>query len=160
MQYAVSGGSALGERLGHFFRGAGITILEGYGLTETTAAATVNRPSGNKIGTVGLPVPGNALKIADDGEVFIKGPIVFARYWGNSKGTAEALTDDGWMRTGDLGKLDDEGYLRITGRKKEIIVTAGGKNVAPAPLEDRIRAHSWSARAWSSATASRTWRRW
>ena len=141
VQYAVCGGSALGERLGHFFRGAGITILEGYGLTETTAAATVNRPSGNKIGTVGLPVPGNALKIADDGEVLIKGPIVFAGYWGNSKGTAEALTDDGWMRTGDLGELDDEGYLRITGRKKEIIVTAGGKNVAPAPLEDRIRAH-------------------
>jgi len=141
VQYAVSGGSALGERLGHFFRGVGITILEGYGLTETTAAATVNRPSGNKIGTVGLPVPGDALKIADDGEVLIKGPTVFASYWGNSEGTAEALTDDGWMRTGDLGELDDEGYLRITGRKKEIIVTAGGKNVAPAPLEDRIRAH-------------------
>ena len=141
VQYAVSGGSALGERLGHFFRGAGITILEGYGLTETTAAATVNLPSSNKIGTVGLPVPGNALKIADDGEVLIKGPIVFASYWGNSKGTAEALTDDGWMRTGDLGELDEEGYLRITGRQKEIIVTAGGKNVAPAPLEDRIRAH-------------------
>ena len=141
VQYAVSGGSALGERLGHFFRGAGITILEGYGLTETTAAATVNRPSGNKIGTVGLPVPGNALKIADDGEVLIKGPIVFASYWGNSKGSAEALTDDGWMRTGDLGELDEEGYLRINGRKKEMIVTAGGKNVAPAPVEDRIRAH-------------------
>ena len=141
VQYAVCGGSALGERLGHFFRGAGITILEGYGLTETTAAATVNRPSGNKIGTVGLPVPGNALKIADDGEVLIKGPTVFGGYWGNSKGTVEALTDDGWMRTGDVGELDDEGYLRITGRKKEIIVTAGGKNVAPAPLEDRVRAH-------------------
>ncbi len=141
VQYAVSGGSALGERLGHFFRGVGITILEGYGLTETTAAATVNRPSGNKIGTVGLPVPGDALKIAEDGEVLIKGPTVFGRYWGNSAGTAEALTDDGWMRTGDIGELDDEGYLRITGRKKEIIVTAGGKNVAPAPLEDRIRAH-------------------
>jgi len=141
VQYAVSGGSALGERLGHFFRGVGITILEGYGLTETTAAATVNRPANNKIGTVGPPVPGDALKIADDGEVLIKGPTVFTRYWGNSAGTAEALTEDGWMRTGDLGELDDEGYLRITGRKKEIIVTAGGKNVAPAPLEDRIRAH-------------------
>jgi long-chain acyl-CoA synthetase len=141
VQYAVSGGSALGERLGHFFRGVGITILEGYGLTETTAAATVNRPSGNKIGTVGLPVPGDALKIADDGEVLIKGPTVFAGYWGNSKGTAEAMTGDRWMRTGDLGELDDEGYLRITGRMKEIIVTAGGKNVAPAPLEDRVRAH-------------------
>ncbi len=141
VQYAVSGGSALGERLGHFFRGAGITILEGYGLTETTAAATVNLPSSNKIGTVGLPIPGNALKIADDGEVLIKGPTVFGGYRGNSEGTAEALTDDGWMRTGDLGELDDEGYLRITGRQKEIIVTAGGKNVAPAPLEDRVRAH-------------------
>jgi long-chain acyl-CoA synthetase len=141
VQYAVCGGSALGERLGHFFRGAGITILEGYGLTETTAAATVNRPSSNKIGTVGLPVPGNALKIAGDGEVLIKGPTVFGGYWGNSKGTADAVTDDGWMRTGDVGGLDDEGYLRITGRKKEIIVTAGGKNVAPAPLEDRVRAH-------------------
>ena len=141
VQYAVSGGSALGERLGHFFRGAGITILEGYGLTETTAAATVNRPSANKIGSVGLPVPGSALKIADDGEILIKGPTVFAGYWGNSKSTAEALTADGWMCTGDLGKLDDEGYLRITGRRKEIIVTAAGKNVAPAPLEDRIRAH-------------------
>ena len=141
VQYAVSGGSALGERLGHFFRGVGITILEGYGLTETTAAATVNRPSNNKIGTVGPPVPGDALKIADDGEVLIKGPTVFTSYWGNSASTAEALTEDGWMRTGDLGELDDEGYLRITGRKKEIIVTAGGKNVAPAPLEDRIRAH-------------------
>ena len=141
VQYAVCGGSALGERLGHFFRGAGITILEGYGLTETTAAATVNRPSGIKIGTVGLPVPGNALKIADDGEVLVKGPTVFGGYWGNSKGTAEAVTDDGWMRTGDVGELDDEGYLRITGRKKEIIVTAGGKNLAPAPLEDRVRAH-------------------
>ncbi|MGA2824594.1 MAG: long-chain fatty acid--CoA ligase [Streptosporangiaceae bacterium] len=141
VQYAVSGGSALGERLGHFFRGAGITILEGYGLTETTAAATVNRPSNNKIGTVGPPVPGDALKIADDGEVLIKGSTVFTSYWGNGASTAEALTEDGWMRTGDLGELDDEGYLRITGRKKEIIVTAGGKNVAPAPLEDRIRAH-------------------
>ena len=141
VEYAVSGGSALGERLGHFFRGVGITILEGYGLTETTAAATVNRPSGNKIGTVGLPIPGDALKIAEDGEVLIKGPTVFGRYWGNSTATAEVLTDDGWMRTGDLGALDDEGYLRITGRKKEIIVTANGKNVAPAPLEDRTRAH-------------------
>ena len=147
VQYAVSGGSALGERLGHFFRGVGITILEGYGLTETTAAATVNRPRSNKIGTVGLPVPGNAAAIADDGEVLIKGPTVFTSYWGNSAGTSEALTDDGWFRTGDIGELDDEGYLRITGRKKEIIITAGGKNVAPAPLEDRIRAHALVSQA-------------
>jgi long-chain acyl-CoA synthetase len=141
VQHAVSGGSALGERLGHFFRGVGITILEGYGLTETTAAATVNRPGNIKIGTVGPPVPGDSLMIAEDGEVLIKGPNIFSNYWRNSEATSEALTGDGWMRTGDIGELDDEGYLRITGRKKEIIVTAGGKNVAPAPLEDRIRAH-------------------
>ena len=147
VQYAVSGGSALGERLGHFFRGVGITILEGYGLTETTAAATVNLPRSNKIGTVGLPVPGDAVAIADDGEVLIKGPTVFTNYWGDSAGTSEALTGDGWFRTGDIGELDDEGYLRITGRKKEIIITAGGKNVAPAPLEDRIRAHALVSQA-------------
>ena len=147
VEYAVSGGSALGERLGHFFRGVGITILEGYGLTETTAAATVNRPRSNKIGTVGLPVPGDATAIADDGEVLIKGPTVFTSYWGDSAGTSEALTGDGWFRTGDIGELDDEGYLRITGRKKEIIITAGGKNVAPAPLEDRIRAHALVSQA-------------
>ncbi len=140
VQHAVSGGSALGDRLGHFFRGAGITILEGYGLTETTAAATVNRPGQNKIGTVGRPVPGDAVKIGEDGEILIKGPNIFASYWQNPDATAQTLTD-GWISTGDLGELDDEGYLRITGRKKEIIVTAGGKNVAPAPLEDRIRAH-------------------
>jgi long-chain acyl-CoA synthetase len=141
VRYAVSGGSALGERLGHFFRGVGITILEGYGLTETTAAATVNRPSSNKIGTVGQVVPGDAIRIADDGEVLIKGPTVFPSYWQNPEATAEAMTEDGWLQTGDVGELDDEGFLRITGRKKELIVTAGGKNVAPAPLEDRIRAH-------------------
>jgi long-chain acyl-CoA synthetase len=141
VQYAVSGGSALGERLGHFFRGVGITILEGYGLTETTAAATVNRPSSNKVGTVGQVVPGNAIKIGDDGEILVKGPTVFARYWRNDEATAATVTEDGWFQTGDLGELDDEGFLKITGRKKEIIVTAAGKNVAPAPLEDRIRAH-------------------
>jgi long-chain acyl-CoA synthetase len=141
VQYAVSGGSALGERLGHFFRGVGITILEGYGLTETTAAATVNRPSSNKVGTVGQVVPGNAIKVADDGEVLIKGPTVFTGYWQNAEATTATMTDDGWFSTGDIGEVDDEGFLRITGRKKEIIVTAGGKNVAPAPLEDRIRAH-------------------
>jgi len=141
VQYAVSGGSALGERLGHFFRGVGITILEGYGLTETTAAATVNRPSSNKVGTVGQVVPGNAIKIGDDGEILVKGPTVFARYWQNDEATAATMIDGGWLETGDLGELDDEGFLKITGRKKEILVTAAGKNVAPAPLEDRIRAH-------------------
>jgi long-chain acyl-CoA synthetase len=138
--YAVSGGAPLGERLGHFFRGAGITILEGYGLTETSAAATVNRPSRNKIGTVGPPLPGVAIKIADDGEILLRGPNVFAGYWHNDAATAEVLDPEGWFRTGDVGGLDEEGFLQVTGRKKELIVTAGGKNVAPAVLEDRLRA--------------------
>jgi long-chain acyl-CoA synthetase len=141
VEYAVSGGAPLGERLGHFFRGAGITVLEGYGLTETSAAATVNKPSRNKVGTVGLPLPGVTIKIADDGEILIKGHNVFARYWGNEAATSEMLDEAGWLHTGDIGSLDDEGFLRVTGRKKELIVTAGGKNVAPAVLEDRLRAH-------------------
>jgi long-chain acyl-CoA synthetase len=139
--YAVSGGAPLGERLGHFFRGAGITVLEGYGMTETSAAATVNKPSRNKIGTVGQPVPGVSGRIADDGEILLRGDIIFGAYWHNPQATAEALDAEGWLHTGDLGSLDDEGFLRVTGRKKEIIVTAGGKNVAPAVLEDRLRAH-------------------
>jgi long-chain acyl-CoA synthetase len=139
--YAVSGGAPLGERLGHFFRGAGITVLEGYGLTETAAASTVNKPSRNKIGTVGLPLPGVTIKIADDGEILIKGRNVFTRYWGNQGATSEMLDTEGWLHTGDIGDLDSEGFLRVTGRKKELIVTAGGKNVAPAVLEDRLRAH-------------------
>ncbi len=141
VDYAISGGAPLGERLGHFFRGAGITVLEGYGLTETSAAATVNKPSRNKVGTVGLPLPGVTIKIADDGEILIKGHNVFARYWGNEAATDDMLDDAGWLHTGDIGSLDDEGFLRVTGRKKELIVTAGGKNVAPAMLEDRLRAH-------------------
>jgi long-chain acyl-CoA synthetase len=139
--YAVSGGGPLGERLGHFFRGVGITVLEGYGMTETSAAATVNKPSRNKIGTVGQPIPGVSAKIADDGEIMLKCGIVFGGYWDNPEATKETLDEDGWLRTGDLGSLDDEGFLRVTGRKKELIVTAGGKNVAPAVLEDRLRAH-------------------
>jgi long-chain acyl-CoA synthetase len=142
VRYAVSGGAALGERLGHFFRGLGITILEGYGMTETSAAATVNRPARNKIGTVGLPLPSVAVQIADDGEILLKGPNVFPGYWHNDSATAEIMADGGWIRTGDVGELDDEGFLRVTGRKKELIVTAAGKNVAPAVLEDRIRAHA------------------
>jgi long-chain acyl-CoA synthetase len=138
--YAVSGGAPLGERLGHFFRGAGITILEGYGLTETSAAATVNRPTRNKIGTVGLPLPGVAVKIADDGEILLRGPNVFPGYWHNDAATADVLDQEGWFSTGDVGSLDEEGFLQVTGRKKELIVTAGGKNVAPAVLEDRLRA--------------------
>ncbi len=145
--YAVSGGAALTERLLHFFRGAGVTVLEGYGLTETTGAATVNRPDRNKIGTVGQPLPGVAVKIAEDGEILMSGANVFRGYWQNDAPNKtdtgkETFTADGWFRTGDIGELDDEGFLRITGRKKEMIVTAGGKNVAPAVLEDRLRSHA------------------
>jgi long-chain acyl-CoA synthetase len=140
VEYAVSGGAPLGSRLGHFYRGIGIVVLEGYGLTETTAPSTVNRPAAIKIGSVGLPLPGVTIRIAEDGEVLVKGYHVFAAYWHNETATDEAK-HDGWFRTGDVGELDDEGYLRITGRKKEILVTAGGKNVAPAVLEDRLRAH-------------------
>ncbi|HEY0215736.1 MAG TPA: AMP-binding protein, partial [Cellulomonas sp.] len=140
VEWAISGGAPLGERLGHFFRGIGIRVLEGYGLTETTAPATVNLPSRTRIGTVGPPLPGTAVRIAADGEVEVRGPQVFGRYHRNQVATDEAL-HDGWFRTGDLGSLDDDGFLRITGRKKEIIVTAGGKNVAPAVLEDRLRSH-------------------
>jgi long-chain acyl-CoA synthetase len=139
--YAVSGGAPLGERLGHFFRGAGITIVEGYGLTETTAPATVNPPDRNKIGTVGQPLPGMSVRISEDGEILIAGPNVFAGYLNNQSATDEVMTPEGWLCSGDLGELDDDGYLRVTGRKKELIVTAGGKNVSPAVLEDRIRAH-------------------
>jgi len=139
--YAVSGGAALTERLNHFFRGIGVMVLEGYGLTETTAAGTVNQPDRNKIGTVGQPLPGVSIKIAEDGEILIKGPNVFPGYWQNEAATTEVFTEDGWFRSGDLGELDDEGFLTITGRKKEMIVTAAGKNVAPAVLEDRLRSH-------------------
>ncbi|RCW44051.1 long-chain acyl-CoA synthetase [Halopolyspora algeriensis] len=137
---AVSGGAPLGERLTHFYRGIGVPILEGYGLTETTAAAAVNVEHAYKIGTVGRPLSGTSVRIADDGEILIKGDVVFRGYWNNPAATEESL-EDGWFHTGDLGSLDEDGFLRITGRKKEIIVTAGGKNVAPAALEDQLRAH-------------------
>jgi long-chain acyl-CoA synthetase len=138
---AVSGGAPLGSRLGHFFRGIGLTVYEGYGLTETSAGCTLNQQNAIKIGTVGRPLPGVSIRIADDGEVMILGDLVFRQYWHNEAATKEAIDADGWFHSGDIGKLDDEGYLSITGRKKELIVTAGGKNVAPAVLEDRLRAH-------------------
>jgi long-chain acyl-CoA synthetase len=141
-EHAVSGGAPLGDRLGHFYRGIGLTVLEGYGLTETTAALCVNLPDAQKIGTVGRPIPGTSVRVADDGELLFRGGQVFAGYWGNETATAEALDRNGWFHTGDVGEVDDEGFVRITGRKKEIIVTAGGKNVAPAVLEDRLRAHA------------------
>ena len=141
-QWAVSGGAALAPRLGHFFRGVGVTILEGYGLTETTASVSVNRPERTKIGTVGQPLPGVTVKIADDGEILVTGKSIFPAYWREEAATKDAFTADGYYATGDIGELDDEGYLTITGRKKEMIVTAGGKNVAPAVLEDRMRTHS------------------
>jgi long-chain acyl-CoA synthetase len=139
-EYAISGGAALGERLGHFYSGIGVNILEGYGLTETSAGSTVNRPDATSVGSVGLPIPGVGIRIADDGEVLIKGRHIFGGYWNNQEATDEVVRD-GWFHSGDIGELDENGFLRITGRKKEIIVTAGGKNVAPAVLEDRLRAH-------------------
>ncbi|GAB3495853.1 AMP-dependent synthetase/ligase [Nocardiopsis coralliicola] len=140
--HAVSGGSALGSRLGHFFRGVGLTIIEGYGLTETSAPTAVNTPTLNKIGTVGAPFPGVSIRIGEDGEILCKGDHIMRGYWNNARATEDAFDGDGWYRTGDLGALDDDGYLSITGRKKEIIVTAGGKNVAPAVIEDRLRGHA------------------
>ncbi|MCB1247657.1 MAG: AMP-binding protein, partial [Acidimicrobiia bacterium] len=139
--YAISGGAPLGARLGHFFRGIGVIPLEGYGLTETTAAATLATPDAIRIGTVGRPIQGTSIRIADDGEVLIKGGQVFSGYWNNERATHDVL-DDGWFHSGDLGALDADGFLTITGRKKEIIVTAAGKNVAPAVLEDRMRSHA------------------
>jgi long-chain acyl-CoA synthetase len=141
MRFAVSGGGPLGERLTHFFNGIGVKIFEGYGLTETSPTLTVNRADAWKPGTVGTPLASTSLRIANDGEILAKGPQVFQGYWHNDAATTEAFDDDGWFLTGDIGMLDEDGFLRITGRKKEIIVTAAGKNVAPTPLEDRLRAH-------------------
>ncbi|MCU1697977.1 MAG: Long-chain-fatty-acid--CoA ligase [Mycobacterium sp.] len=137
---AISGGAPLGARLGHFYRGVGLTIYEGYGLTETSAAVTVNRVDGLKVGSVGKLLGGNSMRINDDGELLVRGGVVFGGYWHNQTET-DAVFSDGWFHTGDLGAIDDNGFLTIVGRKKEIIVTAGGKNVAPALLEDRLRAH-------------------
>ncbi len=141
VEAAISGGAPLGERLGHFYRGAGINILEGYGLTETTAGATLNLTRSQKVGSVGQPLPSTTVKIAEDGEVLIKGPIIMRGYWQNDEANGEVFTEDGFFKSGDLGQLDERGFLTIVGRKKELIVTSGGKNVAPAVLEDRVRAH-------------------
>jgi len=137
---AISGGAPLGARLGHFYRGVGLTIYEGYGLTETSAAITVNRIDDVKVGSVGKLLPGNSMRLNDDDELLVEGGVVFGGYWYNDEET-KAVFSDGWFHTGDLGAIDDDGFLTIIGRKKEIIVTAGGKNVAPAILEDRLRAH-------------------
>jgi long-chain acyl-CoA synthetase len=141
LRMAFSGGSPLGERLTHFFDGIGVRIFEGYGLTETSPTLTINRPGAWRPGSVGRPLAGTTIRIAVDGEILAKGPQVFVGYWQNPEATAEVIDDEGWFHTGDIGELDSDGYLRITGRKKELIVTAAGKNVAPAPLEDRLRAH-------------------
>ena len=141
VEAAISGGAPLGERLGHFYRGAGVRVLEGYGLTETTAGATLNLTAAHRVGSVGKPIPGTTIKIAEDGEVLIKGPIVMQGYWQNDAANKEVFDSNGYFKSGDLGKIDEEGYLSIVGRKKELIVTAGGKNVAPAVLEDRLRSH-------------------
>jgi long-chain acyl-CoA synthetase len=141
VRWSVSGGAPLGRRLGHFFRGVGINILEGYGLTETCAGVTLNLPGHQRIGSVGRPIPGCTIRIADDGEVLIKGGNVFQGYWRNEDATRAAFDDDGWFHSGDIGELDDDGYLTITGRKKDLIITSAGKNVAPTVLEDRLRAH-------------------
>ena len=142
MAWAISGGAALGSRLGHFYRGLGLRVLEGYGLTETSAPLTLNRPTRFRIGSVGPALPGISIRIAADGEVLGRGPVVFRGYWSNPRATSEAIDAEGWFHTGDIGKIDEDGFLYITGRKKELLVTANGKNVAPAPLEDRIRAHA------------------
>ena len=136
--YGITGGSAMSADLSHFFRGMGVPIYEGYGLTETCAASCVNNKHANKVGTVGRPVNGYSARINEDGEIEFKGPGVFTKYWNNPQATEEAFTD-GWFNSGDLGEIDDDGYVRITGRKKDLIVTAGGKNVSPGPMEEIIR---------------------
>jgi long-chain acyl-CoA synthetase len=141
MEYAISGGAPLNEGLNHFFNGAGITVFDGYGLTEAAGAVAVNTAAASVMGTVGRPLPGVTVRIAGDGEILVKGRNVFAGYWHDTDATSAALDADGWLHTGDTGTVDSAGFLRIVGRKKDLIVTAGGINVAPAPLEDRVREH-------------------
>jgi long-chain acyl-CoA synthetase len=147
VEWVISGGAPLGTRLGHFFRGAGIPVLEGWGLTETTAAAAVNRPDAVKIGTVGPPLAGTTVRVADDGELLVRGQHVFDRYWADPEATSAARDAEGFLHTGDIGDIDEAGFVSITGRKKEILITAGGKNVSPAQLEDRLRGHPLIAQA-------------
>ena len=141
VQYAWSAAAPLGSRLGHFFRGCGITVMEGYGLSETSPATNSNTLDAQKVGTVGRPIPGCTIRIAADHEVLVKGHMVFQGYWNNETATKEMIDADGWLHTGDIGELDEDGFLSITGRKKDLIITAAGKNVAPSVLEDRLRAH-------------------
>jgi long-chain acyl-CoA synthetase len=141
--WAIVGGAPLGERLAHFYRGIGLPVLEGYGLTETSGAITVNTPDEHRIGTVGKPVRGTEMRVDSGGELRVRGPQVFSGYWNNPSATDACLDDDGWLATGDLGDIDEDGFVRILGRRKEILITAGGKAVAPAVLEDRIRAHPY-----------------
>lgn len=141
VRYALSGGGPISDDLVHFLDATGLTVVQGYGLTETSAPATIDRPEAPRVGTVGRPLPGVEVGVDDRGEVLVRGPNVFQGYHRDPDATAESLDDEGWLHTGDLGELDDEGYLRITGRRKEVIVTAGGKNVAPDPLEEQLRAH-------------------
>ncbi len=139
--FGISGGAPLGDRLSHFFRGAGMPILEGYGLTETTGASTVNTPDNHRVGTVGRPLPGTAARIDENGELLLRGPHVMRGYWRDED--IEPVTDArGWLATGDLAEIDSEGFVRVMGRAREIIVTAGGKNVSPGHLEERIRSSS------------------
>ncbi len=137
----MTGGAPLGDRLGHFFRGAGIPVLEGYGLTETTGAATVTSPDDIKVGKVGRPLPGTGVRVSDEGELLVTGPHVFQGYWEGADPPPAGGGSSRWLRTGDLGEIDGDGFVRVTGRTREILVTAGGKNVVPAPLEDTVRTH-------------------